>query len=175
MASNKHFSVIVIGAGPAGIGVATAISKRGVKSVIVIDRSDKIGGIPSFYKKKKGGVRTFVRWSRGGLPVFGQEYAKWLEKQIVKTDVEVKLQSQVLEISAKEKTITYVNPEDGQKTISADVIIMACGSREKTTAERKWPNGARPVGVMFTKQLLKLLDGNNILPTKKPLIIGSES
>jgi len=125
-------------------------------------------------KKKKGGVRTFVRWSRGGIPVFGQDFAKWLEKLITKTDVEVKLNSQVLEIDAKNKTVTFVSPKEGKVTVSADAIIMACGSREETSAERQWPVGARPVRVMFTKQLLNMVDGNGLLPMKKPLIIGSD-
>lgn len=175
MGSDRHFKVVVIGAGPAGIGAATALSKRNVKSITIIERSDKIGGIPSFYKKKKGGVRTFVRWSRGGIPVFGQDYAKWLEKQVSKTNVDIKLESQVLEIDAKQKTVTFVSPTEGKVTLSADAVIMACGSREETPAERKWPAvGRRPVRIMFTKQVLNMIDGNGLLPMKKPLIIGSD-
>jgi len=157
MNSTKHFDVLIIGAGPAGIGTAIALSRRGIKSVAIIERSDKVGGIPSFYKKKKGGVRTFVRWSRGGIPVFGEDYAQWLEKQLIKSTVRIELQSQVLNIDAKKKA-----------------IVMACGSREETPAERGWLAGSRPVRVLFTKQLLRLLDGNHLLPMNNPLIIGSD-
>ncbi len=174
MKSTKHFSVAIIGAGPAGIGAALRLSKSGIKSIVIIERNDKVGGIPSFYKRKKGGVRTFMRWSRGGYPVFGEDYAKWLEEQILKTNVEVKLESQVLEIDAKGKKLTFVNPKEGKVTLSADAIIMACGSREETPAERKWIAGARPVKVFFTKQILNLVDRHNLLPMKKPLIIGSD-
>ncbi|MBI9060173.1 MAG: FAD-dependent oxidoreductase [Labilibaculum sp.] len=174
MKSTKHFSVVIIGAGPAGIGAALKLYKSGIKSIAIIERNDKVGGIPSFYKRKKGGVRTFMRWSRGGYPVFGQDYAAWLGKQILKTDVEVKLESQVLEIDAKGKILTFVNSKEGKVNLSADAIIMACGSREETPAERKWIAGARPVKVFFTKQILNLVDRNNLLPMKKPLIIGSD-
>jgi len=174
MKTTKHFNVVIIGAGPAGVGAAIKLSKSGIKSIAIIERDDKIGGIPSFYKRKKGGVKTFMRWSRGGYPVFGEDYAAWLEKQILKSDVEVKLESQVLEIDAKGKMLTFVNPKEGKVTLSADAIIMACGSREETPAERKWIAGARPVKVFFTKQILNLVDGNNLLPMKKPLIIGSD-
>ena len=102
MSSITHFKVVIIGAGPAGIGAATALSKRGVKSIALVERSDKIGGIPALYKTKKGGVRTFVRWSRGGIPVFGEEYARWLSLQLARTETKVWLQSQVIEIEAKE-------------------------------------------------------------------------
>jgi NADPH-dependent 2,4-dienoyl-CoA reductase/sulfur reductase-like enzyme len=174
MNSNKDYKAIIIGAGPAGIGAAMKLYKSGVKSILVVERNDKIGGIPSFYKKKKGGVRTFMRWSRGGYPVFGQDFAKWLENLISKTDIEVKLDSQVLEIDAKGKSVTFVNPKDGKVTVSADAIIMASGSREESIAERKWLAGARPSRVMYTKQLLNL-DKNDLLPIKKPLIIGSDT
>ncbi len=174
MKSTKHFSVVIIGAGPAGIGAALKLYKSGIKSIAIIERNDKVGGIPSVYKRKKCGVRTFMRWSRGGYPVFGQNYAEWLEKQIIKTDVEVKLESQVLEIDSKEKKLTFVNFKEGKVTLSADAIIMACGSREETPAERKWIDGARPVKVFFTKQILNLVDRNNVLPMRKPLIIGSD-
>ncbi|HED08557.1 MAG TPA: NAD(P)/FAD-dependent oxidoreductase [Ignavibacteria bacterium] len=174
MIATKHFNVLIIGAGPAGIGAAIALSKRGIKSIAIIERNDKLGGIPSFYKKKKGGIRTFVRWSRGGIPVFGEDYAKWLEKQLVKTKVQIELQSQVCNIDAKKKILTLVNNEKREVNYSADAIIMACGSREETPAERGWLAGSRPVRVLFTKQLLRLLDGNHLLPMNNPLIIGSD-
>ena len=174
MNSTNHFNCVILGAGPAGIGAALRLCKSGIKSIAIIERNDKIGGIPSFYKRKKGGVRTFIRWSRGGIPIFGQDYAMWLEKQILKTNVEVKLESQVIEIDAKEKTVTFVNSLEGKVKVSADAIIMSNGAREKNQTERKWIAGARPAKVFFTKQLLNLIDRSNLLPMKKPLIIGSD-
>jgi len=174
MSRTTHFKVVIIGAGPTGIGAAVALSKRGIKSIALLERSDKIGGIPALYKRKKGGVRTFVRWSRGGIPVFGEEYARWLGRQLATTDVQVWLQSQVIEIEAKEKKIILVNPKEGQTTLTADAIIMACGAREETVAERGWVTGARPMRVFFTKQLLQLIDDNGLLPMRNPVIIGSD-
>lgn len=174
MRTNNHFSVVIIGAGPAGIGAALKLYQSGIKPIAIIERNDKIGGIPSFYKRKKGGIKTFVRWSRGGIPVFGNDYATWLEKQILKTNIEIKLESQVIEIDAKGRTVTFVSLLEGKVKVSADAIIIANGAREKNQAERKWIAGTRPVRVMFTKQLLNLTDRNNVQPIKKPLIIGSD-
>ena len=170
----KNFSVIIIGAGPAGIGAAAKLLKSGIESITIIERSNKVGGISSFYKKKKGGVRTFMRWSWGAIPVFGQDFAAWLEKQISQTSVALKLESLVLEIDAKAKSVTYVNSAEGKTTLSADAIIMANGAREKNVAERKWVAGSRPSRVMFTKQLLSLESAADLLPMKNPLIIGSD-
>ena len=174
MNSTKHFRVVIIGAGPAGIGAAIALSSLGIKSIALVERSDKIGGIPSLYKKKTGGVRTFIRWSRGGIPVFGEEYANSLKRKLAKTDVKIWLQSQVLEIEANEKKIILVNPVKGIMSLTADAGIMACGSREKTPSERGWLTGSRPIRVFFTKQLLQLIDGNDLLPMHNPVIIGSD-
>ena len=174
MNSTKHFRVVIIGAGPAGIGAAIALSSLGIKSIALVERSDKIGGIPSLYKKKTGGVRTFIRWSRGGIPVFGEEYANSLKRKLAKTDVKIWLQSQVLEIEANEKKIIFVNPVKGIMSLTADAVIMACGSREKTLSERGWLTGSRPMRVFFTKQLLQLIDGNDLLPMHNPVIIGSD-
>jgi len=174
MSSTTHFQVVVVGAGPAGIGAAIALSKRGINSTAIVERNDQIGGIPALYKKKKGGVRTFVRWSRGGIPVFGEEYAKWLGSRLAKTKTRVFLQSQVIEIDAKERKLVLVNPDEGQMTLTADAVVLACGAREESIAERGWLMGSRPMRVYFTKQLLQLVDGNGLLPMRNPVIIGSD-
>ena len=174
MKAAEHFKVIIIGGGPAGIGAAVGLSKQGIESILVLERSDKLGGIPSFYKKKKGGIRTFIRWSRGGVPVFGEDYAKWLETQISKRNIEYRLESQVIEIKPKEKMVTFVSPGEGKKNITSDIVIMASGSREETAAERGFMMGSRPMRVFFTKQLLQLIDKHNILPMRNPVIIGSD-
>ena len=170
----EHFKVIIIGGGPAGIGAAIGLSKKGIKSIVVLERSDKLGGIPSLYKKKRGGVRTFIRWSRGGIPVFGEEYAQWLETQMSKQNIEFRLQSQVIGIEPKEKKVSLVSPDKGQISLTADAIIMACGSREETPTERGFIMGARPTRVFFTKHLLQLIDDHSLLPMQNPVIIGSD-
>lgn len=169
----KHYKVIIIGAGPAGVGAAVALAKQGLDSILIIERNKKIGGIPSFYEKKKGGVRTFIRWTRGGFPVFGEEYADWLNKKLIKTGAEIRLQSNVIDIESEGKSIVYVNPKEGKVELTADAIIMACGSREKNQAERGYLAGSRPARVLFGKQLLNFLNQGE-LPFKKPVIIGSD-
>ncbi len=174
MSSTQKYKVIIIGGGPAGIGAAIKLHKNGVRPILVIERNQLVGGIPSFYKRKKGGVRTFVRWSRGGIPVFGQDYAEYLKKKITNTDVEIKLESHVIEINTKQKEVTWVSPSEGKVTAEAEAIVFATGGREKTIPERKWIAGARGSRVMFTKHLLGLSDLNNLHPVNQPLIIGSD-
>lgn len=174
MEIRKKYKVIIIGAGPSGVGAAIALSERGIKPVLIIDREDKIGGIPKFYKRKKNGLKTFIRWTRGGFPVFGSDFATWLEKKLSETNTEIKLNSQVLEIDPKKKLVSCISPDDKKMTITSDAIIMACGAREKNQAERGWVAGSRPSKVFFTKHILYLIDIHELLPFKKPVILGSD-
>ncbi len=172
MNSKKHYRVIIIGAGPAGIGAAVALSKKGVGPVIMIERNEQPGGIPSFYKK--GGIRTFIKWLGGGLPVDGETYAAMLCRKLLKTGTTIRLKSQVIAVDTAKKSVTYVNADEGKVDLTADVVIMACGAREKNQAERGWIEGSRPARIFFTRHLLSLSATQETLPFRKPVIIGSD-
>ena len=170
----KHVKVAIVGGGPAGIGAALGLVRRGVKSIALIERDEKIGGIPALYKRKPGGVPTFIRWTRGGRIVFGEEYANGLRAKLSKTNVKVWLETHVHKIEPEKKSLTVVNPFLGKTIINADAIILACGSREKTIAERGWIMGTRSSRVFFTRQILHWIDRHGCLPLHHPVIIGSD-
>ena len=60
MIGGQHFKVAIIGGGPAGIGVAGGLAKRGIGPVVLIERRAEVGGTPVGYRQKPGGVPTFV-------------------------------------------------------------------------------------------------------------------
>lgn len=171
--SEEHVKVAIIGAGPAGIGAALGLNKRGVNTVCIVERRKEIGGIPALYKKKTVGLATFAQWRRGRV-IFGEDYVRILSKKLDKSAVSVWTESQVLEIDPKNKALTLVNPNKGLRRVTADAIVLACGAREKTAAERGWITGARPARVLFTKHLLDFIDENECLPLKQPVIFGSD-
>ncbi|MBD3289576.1 FAD-dependent oxidoreductase [candidate division KSB1 bacterium] len=173
MNSEHKFNVAIIGAGPAGIGVALGLTKRGIKSVVLIERNDDIGGVPSIYKKKKSGIPTFINWIRGRV-IFGEDYAGWLHQKLSKTDVRIWRASKVLRIDPERKSITLVNSEKGPLDITANAVVLACGAREKSPVEFGWLSGARSGRIFFSKNLLELIDQHDILPLKKPVVIGSD-
>jgi len=173
MDSTEKAEVLVIGAGPAGVGVATGLARRGIAPVILVDRSERVGGLPSLYKRKPGGVPTFVLWTQGRL-VFGEQLAEYLAHKLQGSKVEVWTETQVMEISPTEKNVTLVNPRLGRLRVSADAVVLACGAREKTAAERGWIFGSRPSGLLFTKNLLDLMDQGNVHVAFRPVILGSD-
>ncbi|MCG8605410.1 NAD(P)/FAD-dependent oxidoreductase [bacterium] len=168
-----HFTAAVIGGGPAGIGVSVGLARRGIKSVVLIERRKELGGIPALYKKKPGGAPTFIRWTQGRV-VFGEELAGVLRRKISRIDVKILRESNVFEIKPEEKKLHLVSPATGAISITADAIIMACGSREMTPVERGWLLGARSARVFFTRHLLDLMETHNCLPIQRPIIVGSD-
>ena len=60
-----HADVVIVGAGPAGLAAATELRKRGVASVVVLDREPQAGGIPRHCNHFPYGLREFRRLLRG--------------------------------------------------------------------------------------------------------------
>ncbi|MEE2942929.1 MAG: FAD-dependent oxidoreductase [Verrucomicrobiota bacterium] len=172
MNNAHHFKVAIIGGGPAGIGVAVGLAKRGVGSVVLIERRNEIGGTPMGYPKKSGGVPTFVEWTRGRV-VFGQELVGRMIQRLAKTDTAIRLNMQVTKIDPAEKRLTLLGPE-GVCEVTADAVVLAAGAREQTPAEKGWLAGARTSRISFTRHLTGWLERHGLLPASKPVVIGSD-
>ncbi|MDP6753598.1 MAG: FAD-dependent oxidoreductase [Verrucomicrobiota bacterium] len=172
MSDAQHFKVVIIGGGPAGIGTAVGLAKRGVGPVVLIERRAKLGGTPMGYRKKPGGVPTFVEWTRGRV-VFGEELAGRMAKRLAKTDTVIRLGTQVTKIDPAEKRLTLLGP-DGVRELTADAVVLAAGAREQTPAEKGWLAGARTARVGFTRHVTGWLDRHGLLPARKPVVVGSD-
>ena len=172
MSKSQHFKVAIIGGGPAGIGVAVGLSKRGVGPVLLIERRTVLGGTPMGYQKKTGGVPTFVEWTRGRI-VFGEELAGRMIQRLVNADTVIRLSTQVTKIDPAEKRLTLLGLE-GVCDVTADAVVLAAGAREQTLAEKGWIAGARISRIGFTRHLTSWLDGHGLLPVRNPVIMGSD-
>jgi glycerol-3-phosphate dehydrogenase len=168
-----HYRVVIIGAGPAGIGTAVGLAKAGIAPVLLIDRAAETGGIPAKYEAKPGGVPTFIVWTRGRV-LFGKQFVDVLRRELNQTNTETWLECQVIAVNRSTKSLSVVGPQLGRAEIQSDAVVMACGARERTSSERGWIVGHRGTRQFFTMQLLQLLDGCQALPLERPAIIGSD-
>jgi thioredoxin reductase len=169
----EHVRVAIVGAGPAGIGAAIGLAKRHDGPILLLDRWDQAGGIPAKYPTERGGVRTYVAYTRGRL-LFGQQFASHLLRQLAQTEVELRLESTVIELDAPRRQLTVVDPQRGKYLVSADALVLATGAREETSVERGWIAGSRTGHVLQTMQLLELLHRRKRLTWDQPVVAGSD-
>ena len=159
----EHHSVIIIGAGPAGLSTALALSQHGVKDVVVLERETQAGGIV-----RHCGHKGFGPNKNFGL-MTGPNLASHLREQTKGLDVRVS--TTVLEFTLR--GTLRVHCAHGITDMSADKIILATGTRESSRAARLI-GGNKLKGVMNTGELQQRVYLNGERPFKRPVIVGSE-
>ena len=109
--------VAVIGSGPSGIAVATALSRAGVKKIVVYEREPDIGGIPRHTHHPSFGFLVFKR------PMSGPKFIS----AILQRCPDVRFETST--------TITAIRPggelniatASGMQTVRARHIVLATG------------------------------------------------
>lgn len=168
-----RYEAIVVGGGPAGIGAAEGLHRHGIGPVLLIERSHRLGGIPRSYGDAGELVPTFVDWRRARV-LAGGDLADRLADRLRATGTETWLASQVIDARAEDLALTVVGPRSGAVRVTARVVLLACGARERTAVEKGWITGARPARVFSTLQLLESLRLGGGVPLCRPILLGSD-
>ena len=160
-----NYDLVIIGGGSAGIAAAVSAYDNGIKSIIVLEKEKALGGILLQCIHNGFGLQTYKE------ELTGPEYAYREERELIKRNIDFKLETMVTEIT-KELLVTYINPKEGVKTIQAKAIISATGCLERNRGAIQIP-GDRPSGVLTAGAAQKYLNIEGYLVGKKVFILGS--
>lgn len=160
----KTIDLVVIGGGSAGMAAAVSAYDQGIRDILILERSDVLGGILNQCIHNGFGLHEFKE------ELTGPEFLFRFVDQVKERKIPYELQATVLSISPN-KVVSYISPK-GSFEIQAKALVVATGCYERSAGAIGMP-GERPAGVISAGQAQLYLNQHGYLVGKKVFILGS--
>ncbi|URZ01451.1 NAD(P)/FAD-dependent oxidoreductase [Clostridium felsineum] len=160
-----EYDLVIIGGGLSGIRTAISARKEGVKNILLIEAEDTLGGILNQCIHNGFGERIFNE------ELTGTEYIQRFIDEFLRLNINYKLNSTVIKLS-KNKTVTFVNSEDGVVEIKACSIVCACGAIEKPKKSIRLLTRDLS-GIYYAAAAERLINIHGYMPGKSIVILGA--
>jgi thioredoxin reductase len=155
--------VAVVGGGPGGLGAAIKAKEAGAQNVVLIERSEELGGMLPQCIHNGFGLHYFKE------ELSGPAYIYKLVKRAEKAGVEIMTHSMAVDL--KKDRLTVISKQ-GIFDIQAKATILTMGCRERSRGALRIP-GERPAGVFTAGTAQRLINIEGYIPGKKVVILGS--
>ncbi len=161
------YDIIVIGGGAGGLAAAQAAAANKT-SVLLIEKDARLGGILNQCIHNGFGLHHYRE------ELTGPEYAEKAIDELTDKTLNIRLNTTVTKLNKEEDRffVTYMNKEEGERTVTAGACVLTTGSYERTRGAIALP-GTRPRGIMTAGSAQRYINIDGYMVGKRILILGS--